>query len=91
MVPRATLPDTFTRCPLTGRVCSLSIRHAEGDDEHLRLHLWGIVEEVHIERLHDREALIASMVETVPFHELRLEMKPAPHLAWSSIAPDFRA
>ena len=65
---------------------SLSIRCEERGQERLRLHLWGIIDEIHVDRIHG-EALVASIVKALPFHHLRLEMRPAPRLIWDSVAP----
>lgn len=79
--------DTGIECTVEPYTNSLSIRCEEHGQERFRLHLWGIVDEIHVDRVHQREALVASMVSAVPFHHLRLEMRPAPRLAWESVAP----
>jgi hypothetical protein len=78
---------TLVECTVEPYMNSISIRFVEQSEERLRLHLWGSVEEVHVDRHGSGEALVASMVDRVPFHALRLEMKPSPRITWSAVAP----
>ena len=83
----STRGDTRIECTVEPYTNSLSIRCDEQGQERFRLHLWGIIDEIHIDRVHGREALVASIVNAVPFRRLRLEMRPAPLLTWESVAP----
>lgn len=75
---------TEVECTVEPYLNSLSIRLSESGEERLRLHLWGIVDELVIDRIHGREALVATMNKGAGFDELRLELKPSPRVSWSS-------
>ena len=83
----STRGDTSIECTVEPYTDSLSIRCEEQGQERFRLHLWGIIDEIHVDRVHGREALVASIARALPFHRLRLEMRPAPLLTWESVAP----
>jgi hypothetical protein len=64
---------------------SVTVRLSEAGEERLRLHLWGIVDTVELDRSSGHEALVASMIAGVPFRALRLELKPTPRVWWESV------
>ena len=74
-------------CTIEPYMNSLTIRLCEGGEERLRLHLWGLVDRVAVDRLHGQEALVAAMVPGAGFQELRLQMRPSPSVSWASEAP----
>jgi hypothetical protein len=78
---------TLVECTIEPYMNSISLRMEEKGEERLRLHLWGLVDEVRVTRDRGREALLVSMIESVPLRELRLELKPVPRLTWEAVAP----
>jgi hypothetical protein len=78
---------TEVECTVEPYMNSISIRLSEGGDERLRLHLWGLVDGLALDRTHDCEALVATMKEGAGFLALRLELKPSPRFSWSSKFP----
>jgi hypothetical protein len=66
---------------------SVTVVLDERGDERVRLHLWGIVNEGHVDRHDGHEALVLSFVADVPFDRLRLELKPIVRLVWESVKP----
>ena len=78
---------TEVECTIEPFMNSISITLSESGQERMRLHLWGLIDGLVLDRTHDREALVATINGDAGFHELRLEMKPSPRVSWSSIAP----
>ena len=79
--------STEVECTIEPYMNSMSVTLSESGQERLRLHLWGLIDRLVLDRTHDREALVAAMNQDAGFHELRLELKPSPRVSWSSTAP----
>jgi len=82
-----TRSGTEVECTIEPYTNSVTIRLVEGGAERLRLHLWGLVDRVTVDRLHGQEALVVAMVPGSGFHELRLQLRPGPSVSWASQAP----
>jgi hypothetical protein len=78
---------TEVECTVEPYMNSMSIRLSEAGEERLRLHLWGVIDGLVLDRVHGHEALVAILTEGSGFQELRLELKPSPRVSWSSEAP----
>lgn len=78
---------TEVECTVEPYTNSLTVRLSDSGQERLRLHLWGLIEGLSLDREHGREALVVTMVPGSGFHELRIEMKPTPRVSWESEAP----
>jgi hypothetical protein len=78
---------TEVECTVEPYMNSLTIRLSERGEERLRLHLWGLIDGIVVDREHGREALVATMVRRAGFHELRIEMRPNPRVFWESEPP----
>jgi hypothetical protein len=79
--------ETRVECTIEPYMNSVTVVLDERGDERVRLHLWGIVNEGHVDRHDGHEALVLSFVADVPFDRLRLELKPIVRLVWESVKP----
>lgn len=76
----------LVQCTVEPYTNSVSICLEHDGAQVVSLTLDGMVEEAHIDRVHG-EALVLSTISSLPFRQLRLELKPRLLLTWSSIPP----